>query len=386
MPGGVTAVSPGESAGMRMDTRSMRARQLAGLLRDWVMPGKAIAQWTHFVTSTCNAHCAHCFYPINQKKNELSLEEIRRLVAALPPIRLLLISGGEPFLRRDLPEIIQLYFEGCGFFSVSVPTNGFNASRIAAEVERICAISPALQLGVAVSIDGFAELHNRIRAVPGLYEKALDTLGTLIELSRRRANLTVSVNTVLMRDNQDEIEAFCAFIHDRFRPTYHSLALIRGNPLDPSQKMNLDIGLYLRLSEWLDARYPPGERRDGWRGVRSRARREVNRRRYAYIARQASGGPFEGFCLAGEREFVLSETGDVFGCEIIGDKLGNVRDVGFDFSRIAAGEAARQFVTAKRQRLCRCTHECNARTMIFFDRGNALPVLGAALGFRRLRS
>jgi len=41
-------------------------------------PGPALAQWTHFVTSVCNARCAHCFYPINAGKNELTLEEIER--------------------------------------------------------------------------------------------------------------------------------------------------------------------------------------------------------------------------------------------------------------------------------------------------------------------
>ena len=84
-----------------------RLAQGLALARDWIAPGDAIAQWTHFVTSVCNARCAHCFYPINAGKNELSLEELDRFAATLPPIRLLLISGGEPFLRRDLPEICE---------------------------------------------------------------------------------------------------------------------------------------------------------------------------------------------------------------------------------------------------------------------------------------
>ena len=88
---------------------NVRVRQALALARDWVAPGPAIAQWTHFVTSVCNARCAHCFYPINAGKNELTLEEIEKLTRTLPPIRLLLIGGGEPFLRRDLPEIIRLY-------------------------------------------------------------------------------------------------------------------------------------------------------------------------------------------------------------------------------------------------------------------------------------
>ena len=126
--------------------------------------------------------------------------------------------------------------------------------------------------------------------------------------------------------------------------------------------------------------------RRGWHGARTRARREVNRLRYEYIARQAKGGPFEQFCLAGEREYVLSEDGNVYGCELIGDPLGNVRESGFDFAKIRDADAARAFDEKKRATLCNCTHECNARTMILFDRTNALPVVAAMVGIERPRA
>ena len=56
--------------------RGARLSQALSLARDWIAPGEALAQWTHFVTSICNARCAHCFYPINAGKNELTLDEI----------------------------------------------------------------------------------------------------------------------------------------------------------------------------------------------------------------------------------------------------------------------------------------------------------------------
>jgi len=118
------------------------------------------------------------------------------------------------------------------------------------------------------------------------------------------------------------------------------------------------------------------------RALRTRARHTINRERFEYIARQASGGGFEQFCLAGEREYILTEQGDVYGCELIGDKLGNVREAGFDFRRIRESEAAAEFVRAKHERRCRCTHECNARTMILFNRKNAATLVAGMLGAR----
>ncbi len=367
----------------------MTTRKLAqglALARDWIAPSNAIAQWTHFVTSVCNARCAHCFYPINAGKNELTLEEMDRFARTLPPIRLLLISGGEPFLRRDLPELIRIYFERCAFFSASIPTNGFSPEEVARAAEKICAYSPELSLGVTVSIDGFREFHDRVRAVPGLYDRALATLEALIDLSRRTPNLTAGVTTVFMRDNQAEVRDFCEFIYAKYQPNHHSLGFVRGEAFDPSVKENLDVDLYLELSKTIDLRYPPNEARGGWKGARTRARREINRRRFEYIGRQAKGGGFEGFCLAGEREYVLTEEGNVHGCELISDVLGNVRESGYDWAKIRESEAARDFVSAKHARLCKCTHECNARTMILFDRKNALPIVGAMAGFEARRT
>ncbi|HYR45613.1 MAG TPA: radical SAM protein [Thermoanaerobaculia bacterium] len=359
-----------------------RLAQAFALARDWIAPGEALAQWTHFVTSVCNARCAHCFYPINAGKNELTLDEIEKLTRTLPPIRLLLIGGGEPFLRRDLDEIVRLYFERTRFFTCSIPTNGFGPEEIARAAQRICGFDSGLSFGVTVSLDGFRSFHDTVRRLPGLYDRAVATLEALLALSRSTPNLTVGVTTVFMRDNQKDFEAFGDFVYETYRPHQHSINLIRGEAYDPGLKDNLDVALYERVCEKTDSRYPPGEVRSGWRGVRTRARREVNRLRYEYIARQARGGDFEQFCLAGEREFVLSEDGVVYGCELIGDSLGNVRDYGYDFRKLRAGSVVAAFEAKKRATLCKCTHECNTRTMLLFDRANALPVLSAMAGLR----
>ncbi|HKA38082.1 MAG TPA: radical SAM protein [Thermoanaerobaculia bacterium] len=361
---------------------SGRLGQALALARDWIAPGDALAQWTHFVTSVCNARCAHCFYPINAGKNELTLDEIDKLTRTLPPIRLLLIGGGEPFLRRDLPEILRLYFERTGFFTCSIPTNGFGPEEIAKSAQRICAFDRNLSLGVTVSLDGFRDYHDHVRRVPGLYDRAVATLENLLALARATPNLTVGVTTVFMRDNQKDFEAFCDHVYETYRPHQHSINLIRGEAYDPTLKDGLDVDLYARICGKNDARYPPGEIDSGWRGVRTRARREVNRLRCEYIARQAKGGAFEQFCLAGEREFVLSEDGVVTACELIGDNLGNVRDFDYDFQRLRDAHAVSAFDAKKRATLCKCTHECNTRTMLLFDRANALPVIAAMAGRR----
>ncbi len=241
-----------------------------------------------------------------------------------------------------------------------------------------------LHLGIAVSLDGMSDFHDRVRQVPGLWQNAIATLRAVVELSGKHPHLTVGVNTVFMRENQGEIEPLCKFIHDEIRPTFHALSFIRGDPVDVTLKNDLNVERYLELSRWLDEHYRGDTSfRSGSRGLRTRARAEINRQRYEYIARQARGGEFESLCLAGEREYVMSETGDIYGCELIADKLGNVRDVGYDFAIIRDGAAATAFAAAKRARQCKCTHECNTRTMLLFDRRKVVPILASALGLRK---
>ena len=76
-----------------------------------------------FVTTKCNESCKHCFYHehLNQK-DEMSLQEIEQMVGKLGKVQVLLLSGGEPFLRKDLYEVIKLFITKAGVKVVSIPT------------------------------------------------------------------------------------------------------------------------------------------------------------------------------------------------------------------------------------------------------------------------
>src|SRR5213075_418639 len=84
-----------------------------------------------FVTSHCNATCETCFYwdELNQK-GDLSWDEIVKLSEKTPPFTDLWFSGGEPTLRRELPEIIDLFIRNNGVRYINLPTNGLKPNRI----------------------------------------------------------------------------------------------------------------------------------------------------------------------------------------------------------------------------------------------------------------
>jgi MoaA/NifB/PqqE/SkfB family radical SAM enzyme len=354
------------------------ASRIAGVARDVLLPGRGLFQLTHFVTSACDARCAHCFYRVNAPSRELSLDEIGRVAQSLGALRFLLISGGEPFLRNDLPEIVERYFRLTSCANVSIPTNGLRTAKILPAVRRICGISPALSVGLSVSLDGFGDLHDRLRGVPGVYNAALRTLRGAKGLQAEFPNLSVGVISTLTGENQGELECFAEFVFTEFRPDSHTLNLWRGAG-PGARPAGVSPETYLALNRKLSALYAGAGERSGLftaRGLKRRVRDAMNVQRIRYIERVWREERFIMDCHAGEREAVLAEDGRVFPCELMFDRpLGNVRDFDCDLTRLLRGAAAREFVAWRCDKKCFCTHECNTRTLLLLHRPSLLRAL-----------
>ena len=358
------------------------AGQAVRLVKDTIVPGRGLFQLTHFVTSACDARCTHCFYAVNRAGRELTLDEISRVAHSIGCLRFLLISGGEPFLRTDLPGIVEAYFHETSFMSLSIPTNGLKTREILEAVRRICSISPDLSFSLSVSLDGFQELHDGLRGVKGIFENALRTLGGARELQGQYRNLYVGVVTTLMKENQGELDRFIDFIFNEFHPDSHTLNLWRGE--GPGERpVGVTPETYLALNRKLAERYSGGGGRSLGSSSVSRKRRlrnAVNRLRYRYIARVWREGESVIPCKAGEREIVLAEGGEVFPCELMFNRsLGNVRDCGCDVMKLLRGERASDFLEWRRAQKCFCTHECNTRTLLLL---RPSTLLRAVIGLR----
>jgi len=80
-----------------------------------------------YPTSRCNLSCSHCFYhdSLNKKFNELSIEEINKFTKTMDPLLHLIITGGEPYLREDIDEIVKIFYENTKVPIISIPSNGF---------------------------------------------------------------------------------------------------------------------------------------------------------------------------------------------------------------------------------------------------------------------
>ena len=165
---------------------------------------------TFSVTTRCQSRCQTCLIWDHEPVPELSLPEIESLLSSIGWTYFFNISGGEPYLREDLPEIVEAACRILRPAVVHIPTNALMPDRIASItgecLDRMEEVGSRALLTVKPSFDGVGELHDRIRGVPGNFEKLSRTMELLTALAGKHDNLQVGVGTVVSRLNIDKLE------------------------------------------------------------------------------------------------------------------------------------------------------------------------------------
>src|SRR5436853_7526004 len=163
------------------------------------------------VTSVGDMRCTHCFFTVElddrpRKKLQMKTDEIRKLSETLGGnLAGLILAGGEPFTRKDLPEIVRAFYENNRLESVYLMSNGQIQKRIMPDVSRILEECPNLNVTVALGIDGLKDEHEKIRQKIGSWDIAIDTARKLQEIKRDYPRLDIQTCTCFMNSKQDRI-------------------------------------------------------------------------------------------------------------------------------------------------------------------------------------
>ena len=171
------------------------------------------------VTYRCNSRCVMCNIWNAERKPELSLEQFDQILAdpLFHSIERLMISGGEPTLRGDLPALLELCFHRMpSLRTLSLITNGLWPERVLSVCEDIaqrCA-AHGVSLSISLSLDGLEETHDAMRNIPGAFVKATETLEGLRRL-QERYSFYLSVGCVVCHMNLHQLEAFRAWCAER---------------------------------------------------------------------------------------------------------------------------------------------------------------------------
>jgi len=150
------------------------------------------------VTKACNLKCMHCYANAGkQLEKELSFNEIKDILNQFNHLgsTSIFFTGGEPFLRKDMPDLIN-YASSLGM-SVYLSTNGTLLNK-----EILQKIKNSRLALFQISMDGSnSKLHDGIRGIPGVFKKAKSALA----LSSKILKENVGVGTVLMKDNHEDL-------------------------------------------------------------------------------------------------------------------------------------------------------------------------------------
>jgi MoaA/NifB/PqqE/SkfB family radical SAM enzyme len=278
------------------------------------------------VSFRCNSRCSTCGV-WRKPSDEMSAGEWRQVFAKLgrSPFYLT-FTGGEPFLRADLPEIVIAGAELCRPSVITIPTNGLLTQRIVEGVDEICAGALHTQIGLNLSLDGIGPEHDSIRNVPGNWDRAMETWQCLKTLQGRRKNLVLSVHSVVSRLNVDRLRAIVEGL-DVLQPDSYITEVAEervelgtvGWSITPPAEQYAPIADYLSAR----ARAMPAQ---GLARMTQAFRAQYYQLAKRILREQTQVIP----CQAGWASGHIAPDGNVWSCCVRAEPVGNVRQTAYD--------------------------------------------------------
>jgi MoaA/NifB/PqqE/SkfB family radical SAM enzyme len=299
---------------------------------------------SYSVTAACQSKCKTCNIGWNyqkdpkRKEKDLSLDGIGKVFKSLGHIYFFNISGGEPFLREDLPEIVDLACKHLQPKIIHIPTNAIASEAIRDLTKRCLEVighyDSTLPLTVKPSIDGIGSLHDEIRGVKGNFKQLEKTIGYLKEIEREYDNFQLELGTVVSKFNVDHLSEIEDYVHSLGVQSYRNeIAENRTEFFNLEDDITPDPDTYERLIEEFC----------------TKIRRNIKGKRHLTCLTEALRLTYYDLairilrerrqvipCYAGISNVHINYDGEVWPCCVLGysKPMGSLRDQGYDFQKV----------------------------------------------------
>ena len=207
-----------------------KAQKLPSNLLQFSKDKKPVVVWN--MTRRCNLKCVHCYAHAlpTEGSDEISTKQGKEIIDDLAAFGspVILFSGGEPLVRKDLPELASYAVEK-GMRAV-ISTNGTLITPAKAKELKSVGLSY-----VGISLDGGEETHDKFRGVPGAFKKAMQGVANC-----QAEGLKVGLRFTINKRNVAEVPLIFRLLDEREVPRccfYHLVYSGRG-----SQLINEDLG------------------------------------------------------------------------------------------------------------------------------------------------
>jgi MoaA/NifB/PqqE/SkfB family radical SAM enzyme len=264
---------------------------------------------------------------------DLSIEDWIRLLSSpfFSNLRELDITGGEPFLKEDILELIdgisQLKDSSLRKIkSLAITTNGFLTSRILEFTEKAMEklALKGINLVMVFAMDGIGEMHDKIRNYRDAWTKVNQTIQGLKDIRMKTQNLILGLKTTVLPQNVDQLESISSYAEENQLFTIISPCIITENRYRNIDRKD-DLAFSKNEMEKMTRFYQSSHFQ--WDFHRDRL---VNYLRTGVIKKP---------CSAGFNYFFIRSNGEVYPCPLIKVELGNVKETGIEsllFSRTAS--------------------------------------------------
>jgi len=315
------------------------------------------------VTSVCDMRCTHCFFTEElddrpRKKLQMKTDEIVKISETLGGnLGVLILAGGEPFTRKDLPEIARAFYENNKLESIYVMSNGQIQKRIIPDITRMLEECPSLNITVALGIDGLKDQHEKIRQKPGSWDIAIDTARQLQQIKKEYSRLDIQTCTCFMNSNQDTIFDWYDFLKFELKPDKVNFNYIRPPSADPVE-LEIDHSRYAQLAQMIDDDSRHAAIKNNYGGDAGFFKAAIDIYMHGLIAKTQETQKAQMKCYAGTAGAVIYDEGTVSSCENLAP-IGNLREYDWDFKRLWVSPAMKE----RRKKAadgCFCTHESNS--------------------------
>src|SRR3984893_5819512 len=303
------------------------------------------------VSYRCNSRCKTCNVWL-LPNDDLTLPEWDRVFESLGRAPYwFTFSGGEPTLRKELPDMVASAYRHCRPGIINIPTNGIQHKVVPGRVERVLQAAPKSEVIINLSLDALGLKHDEVRGVRGNWAHAMKTYGALKELKKHYKHLTLGVHTVISNFNIDSFQELCEFVSSELQPDSFITEIAEerveldtvGLGITPTPE-RYTVAIDTLLESLRDQRLT---------GVAEVA--QAFRRRYYELVKRTLREQRQVIpCMAGVASAQIAPNGDVWTCCVRAQSMGNVREHNYDFRSVWTTGKAKQLRRSIKAGECYC--------------------------------
>jgi MoaA/NifB/PqqE/SkfB family radical SAM enzyme len=321
---------------------------------------------TFVATYHCNFRCEMCNIWQKKSVNEMTPSEVAEFFTKWSQFRWVHLTGGELFMRRDLPELVEAIQKSCrSLFLLNFPTTGWFGDKTVALVEATLKRGVG-RLMTTISIDGPKALHEEMRGLPGAWDRGIETFRRLRGI--KRSNYQAVVGMTLMEKNasrvEETVEAIRQVIPDFKCSELHlNIGHESGHYFD-----NLGLPVRRHHAEIVKA----VEDHRHHTGAKIHPVKFLEDRYQALIAKYYETGRSPLPCTALSSSCFIDAYWNLFACSIWDEQVGNLRENGFDLRKLWESDRKRDLrEDVVEERCSHCWTPCEAYPTILGNLGRA---------------